>query len=849
MIDNLGLRIAGLIPDPEGIPMQNIRDLIRRQLELEDESRALGVARYRSRHLPWKVEAGTVDEEANLPPGRLLVKTCVEPVADAITALLADACDGKAGRRHDAVNFLLLMDPNEAAYLTVRVMVNMAIAQTSLQNIAIHVADALIESLEFKAFREQNRVGYKGYIKAQEKRGYSRQRRAAVQKLFAAEGVRNEVAKSTRTQVGLKLMELVMESTGLFTKEGVKHKRGTIFRLQPTETLQGWLDNQHDRCSTMEPINLPMLVRPRRWRSPTYGGYLTPRTGNRFIKQRNKPYHEELRGIDISACYEAVNHIQDTPWRINGNVLRIIQQVWSEGTSLGGLPQRTDDPVPAKPVDIDTNEEAKTKWKREAARVYAKNGERVSARMAIMQGLWTARRFVVEDRIYFPHELDFRGRVYPIPVSGPSPQGCDWQKALIHFADAKPLGLQGFRWLQIHIANLFGVDKVSFDDRLAWVAENIDALLDSGAAPLDGQRFWTTADSPYGALAACLELNAAMQLEDPTAYESRIPVALDGSCSGLQHFSAMLRDADGGRTVNLLPAETPADVYMAVASKAQEEADATPVMTYTVNVDGEEQELSIPNPWMHGKVTRKIAKRPTMTYCYSATRFGMQQMIHQTLRELDKEADMEGNPPHLGGVDNYHAAMWLSHALYRAIRSTIKSAAAAMDWLREAAKVAAKAELPLWWETPMGLPILQEYKKQEGKRIDTHWAGARLRVMVQIEVEKIDSRAQANGVAPNFVHSLDAAHLQAVALQGRREGMGHLAMIHDSFGAHASDTDRLSAILRETFIRQYEGDVLGDFYAQLKEQLGEELAAELPEPPQAGSLDLNEVLNAAYTFA
>lgn len=78
--------------------MQNIRDLIRRQIELEDESRALGADRYHARKLPWKVDAGTVDEEANLPPGRLLVKTCVEPVAAAIQAFIDEACTGKAGR-------------------------------------------------------------------------------------------------------------------------------------------------------------------------------------------------------------------------------------------------------------------------------------------------------------------------------------------------------------------------------------------------------------------------------------------------------------------------------------------------------------------------------------------------------------------------------------------------------------------------------------------------------------------------------------------------------------------------------------------------------------------------------
>jgi DNA-directed RNA polymerase len=118
-----------------------------------------------------------------------------------------------------------------------------------------------------------------------------------------------------------------------------------------------------------------------------------------------------------------------------------------------------------------------------------------------------------------------------------------------------------------------------------------------------------------------------------------------------------------------------------------------------------------------------------------------------------------------------------------------------------------------------------------------------------MESEGLCSRSQVNGVAPNFVHSLDAAHLQAVALRGKQEGIKHLAVIHDSFGTHAADTGRLSRILRETFVEQYSEDVLGKFYEEMKEQLGEELAAQLPPPPKFGSLDLNLILEAEYTFA
>lgn len=74
-------------------------------------------------------------------------------------------------------------------------------------------------------------------------------------------------------------------------------------------------------------------------------------------------------------------------------------------------------------------------------------------------------------------------------------------------------------------------------------------------------------------------------------------------------------------------------------------------------------------------------------------------------------------------------------------------------------------------------------------------------------------------------------------------------MIHDSFGTHAAHTAQLSRILRETFVAQYDGDVLGRLYEELKEQLGEELSEQLPPPPASGTLDLSKVLEASYTFA
>ncbi|WP_260851748.1 DNA-directed RNA polymerase, partial [Micrococcus luteus] len=53
-------------------------------------------------------------------------------------------------------------------------------------------------------------------------------------------------------------------------------------------------------------------------------------------------------------------------------------------------------------------------------------------------------------------------------------------------------------------------------------------------------------------------------------YNCSLPLAFDGSCSGIQHFSAMLRDSIGGRAVNLLPSDTVQDIYKIVADKVNE---------------------------------------------------------------------------------------------------------------------------------------------------------------------------------------------------------------------------------------------------------------------------------------
>lgn len=90
----------------------------------------------------------------------------------------------------------------------------------------------------------------------------------------------------------------------------------------------------------------------------------------------------------------------------------------------------------------------------------------------------------VDETFYFPHNLDFRGRAYPIPANL-NHIGDDISRGLLTFAEKRRLGAAGLRWLKIHLSNKAGNDKATLDDRAAFADANMEAILDSADRPLD----------------------------------------------------------------------------------------------------------------------------------------------------------------------------------------------------------------------------------------------------------------------------------------------------------------------------------------------------------------------------
>jgi DNA-directed RNA polymerase len=376
------------------------------------------------------------------------------------------------------------------------------------------------------------------------------------------------------------LLELFEESSGIIAL--VRHSEGgsdTPVRIEFTAAAASWLADAHAKASEWGPVHQPMIVPPRDWSTPFNGGYITRALrGAHLVLSHSRGYLDELRTWDMPEVYSAVNAIQRTPWRINKSVLAVMQEAWGAGPRLQSLLVEADEPLPAKPAGLENHKgvtaddlplelkEQLTVWKARAAKTHEANARRASDRSGLAKKLHVADKFKDFEAIYFPHYLDFRGRIYPF-ANYLNPQGDDLARGLLEFAEGRSLGPRGVYWLKVHIANLFGVDKVSFEERVKWTEENSERLLAAAADPLNFHSIWAKADSPWSALAAIFEFAGYMvQGED---YVSHLPIAMDGSCSGLQHYSAMLRDPVGGREVNLVPGDKPGDIYTQVAKRAQ----------------------------------------------------------------------------------------------------------------------------------------------------------------------------------------------------------------------------------------------------------------------------------------
>lgn len=610
---------------------------------------------------------------------------------------------------------------------------------------------------------------------------------------------------------------------------------------------------QNDVSSFIDPKHQPMEVRPRPWVSPKNGGYL--RTEVDLVRAPpSHAFYDAIAAADLQPLYDGLNALGDTSWRVNRGVLSAGLELWDRGGDIAGLVSKDNVAVPTKSLFLAEEETAflleqkqgseeelgtsdnepqhfdevsalrKLKRVRKAAK--KTNRELFSIRSDTQYRLDYAMAFAEKERFYLPHNVDFRGRAYPIPVYLQH-MGADLTRAMLTFT--KPgvrLGERGVYWLKIHLANLLGADKLAFDERIE-VAENaLSKAIQVGRDPLSDSNleWWSKHEDPFQLLAACQEFaDAVGRHGDSKAIEdfySTLPVSMDGSCNGLQHYAALGRDVLGGKQVNLIQSDRPQDVYTAVADFVAKRVEAEALKGNKV------AKLVL------GKVSRKIVKQTVMTSVYGVTLTGARDQIGNRLKDINFPPDKI-----------FAASLMLGKMTLSSLGDIFSGATKTMDWLSNSAHGIAREGYEVQWVTPVGLPVIQPYRKKTRSIVKT--------IMQRVTLEQhgdhlpVSTQRQRSAFPPNFVHSIDSSHMLFTAIACKNVGLNYAA-VHDSFWTNAATVDTMNEVLREEFVKLHSRELLNEVREGFMMRYP---GIKFEELPERGSLQLEEVLDSPYFFS
>ncbi|XP_014510516.2 DNA-directed RNA polymerase 3B, chloroplastic-like isoform X3 [Vigna radiata var. radiata] len=454
---------------------------------------------------------------------------------------------------------------------------------------------------------------------------------------------------------------------------------------------------------------MPMLVPPKKWKGYENGGYLFL-TSYIMRTHGSKKQQDVMKNVgrkQLRKVFEALDTLGSTKWRVNGRVLGVVEYLWAAGGNIAGLIDRKD----------------------------------------------VAQKMKEEEGFYYPHNIDFRGRAYPMH-SHLNHLSCDLCRGLLEFAEGRPLGKSGLHWLKIHLANLYagGIEKLSYDERLAFVENHLHDIFDSADNPINGNRWWLGAEDPFQCLAASINLSEALRSSSPNSVLSHLPIHQDGSCNGLQHYAALGRDSLEAAAVNLVASERPADVYSEIAVRVHD------IMRRDSNKDPAVYPNALLARVLIDQIDRKLVKQTVMTSVYGVTFVGAREQMKRRLQEKGLINDEQLL---------FTAACYAAKVTLTALGEIFGAARVIMGWLGDCAKVITSENHPVSWTTPLGLPVIQPYCKTERHLIKTSLQFLALRR----EGNTVDAKKQRSAFPPNFIHSLDSSHMMMTALACRDAGL------------------------------------------------------------------------------
>lgn len=764
--------------------------------------------------------------ETSTTGGRRLLRDLGGTLEKAIVEWMKEA-KKKPGRRHRALTHFKLLSTRKIAVFGLKIVLDSLTRERTYAAVAHNIGRRCEDECRFQEFKKTDGGRFRGAKDRSADFSSYEERSRHILKAMSLFGINcTRWSREEVTALGTVVLELILEHCGIITahrlkKQGKKH---AALYIRPTQEVIEWMENVNERGAMMAPMVLPFVDKPLDWRGPISGGFhSTDIHQTAIVKTNSKRTLDRLIGADMPLVYDSINRLQRTAWQINPEVFEVMDHFWQMGHPIPGLPSREADELPNKPIDIAENKEARLAYRKEAREVHDRNCRRFQARLGIAKTHWVCEQYRNLPKFYFAYQLDFRGRAYPNGTFL-HPQGDDLCKGVLRFAEGKPLETgDAIRWYQIHGANCFGMDKLTFDERVAWVLMNTADIIKVGEDPIENQ-WWMNAAEPWQFLAWCLDF---FKWYHEPEHLSQIVVHQDATQSGIQIYSLLLRDRTAAKQTNVTASDRPQDLYQQVADE-------------TVRILKEAgDDISI--WWTRFGIDRKCCKRPVMTRVYNATQHSCRDYVGEWAREKAQSTGLE-----LPATDGRPAITVLADAVWAATNTVISSMSRGQDWLTECASIFAEANARIDYVSPLGFPVEQWYPRWNSICVRTSIGEKYRQTSLRVEKSEVDKKRMRQSFAPNFIHSLDAAAMMATVAHAGENGVTSLAAVHDSFGTHAADASVLARATREAYVEIFSEDRFKILSLQLQDSLPGDT---LPPTPEPGDLVVSELLDSPYFFS
>jgi DNA-directed RNA polymerase len=459
---------------------------------------------------------------------------------------------------------------------------------------------------------------------------------------------------------------------------------------------------------------------------------------------------------------------------------------------------------------------------------------------------------LVGSPFWVPLNIDWRGRVNPLPHLNFG--RADHIRALFLFEHGEPITSEGINWLKKAAARAYG-ERTPFHERLKWANQNLENILAVANDPMSKLDWLQKAKHPFQFTAICMELQQA--LTEGPGFITHLPIELDAACSGAMHYSLLGLNADGARLTNLVATELDkvGCLYVATLQRIKKQVATTGHIIKMALTSGEGLKGGYdPDDyfawwWNQGdRLNRDLLKSTVMPHLYGAKTSGLIKAVYEQLFERgyirrQREGDNRELIPE-------GAVKYLVRIVEELLATEAIGAPAIKNYLTKIANVLAREKMAVEWTSPSGLPITNLYlRRPQPTTVKTYLGNKPKRNQLAIGWGDFWAKKCSNSIAPNLVHSLDAAHLVAVANACAREEIT-LTTIHDCFATTANLVPRLQRILLEQLYELYAG-AGGEVLAQIRENAARALGSdtELPALPPLGTLFLPDILNSEYAFS